>query len=76
MPLSSEFASGSSCPSVKNPVLPHGASSKEKAMLAIHPLPLERAPALPGGASWLFHVEEGWWNESAGIYDQQNRSRG
>jgi len=25
--------------SVKNPVLPHGASSKEKAILAIHPLP-------------------------------------
>ena len=41
---------------------PHGASSKEKAILAIHPLPLGWAPALPGGtarrsaASWLFHV--------------------
>jgi hypothetical protein len=42
--------------SVKNPVLPHGASSKEKAILAIHPLPLGWAPALPSGASWLFHV--------------------
>ena len=31
---------------VKNPVLPLGASSKEKAILAIHPLPLGRAPAL------------------------------
>jgi hypothetical protein len=34
---------------VKNPVLPHGASSKEKAILAIHPLPSE--------ASWLFHAK-------------------
>jgi transcriptional regulator with XRE-family HTH domain len=42
---------------VKNPVLPHGASSKEKAFSAIHPLPLGRAPALPSGASWLFHVK-------------------
>jgi hypothetical protein len=25
------------CRGVKNPVLPHGASSKEKAILAIHP---------------------------------------
>ena len=43
---------------------PHGASSKEKAILAIHPLlagralPLGRAPALPGGAFWLFHVTD------------------
>jgi hypothetical protein len=43
---------------VKNPVLPHGTSSKEKAILAIHPLPLGWAPALPSGASWLFHVTE------------------
>jgi len=28
--------------SVKNPVLPHGASSKEKAILAIHPCSSER----------------------------------
>ena len=52
---------------VKNPVLPllalpHEVSSKEKAILAIHPLPLGWPPALPGGtarrsaASWLFHV--------------------
>ena len=41
---------------MKNPVLPptdvvgpHGASSKEKAILAIHPRSSE-------GASWLFHV--------------------
>jgi hypothetical protein len=27
---------------VKNPVLPHGASSKEKAILAIHPRSSER----------------------------------
>jgi hypothetical protein len=27
---------------VKNPVLPHGASSKEKALLAIHPRSSER----------------------------------
>jgi hypothetical protein len=27
---------------VKNPVLPHGASSKEKAILAIHPCSSER----------------------------------
>jgi hypothetical protein len=27
---------------VKNPVLPHGASSKEKAFLAIHPRSSER----------------------------------
>jgi len=27
---------------VKNPVLPHGASSKEKALLAIHPCSSER----------------------------------
>jgi hypothetical protein len=43
---------------VKNPVLPHGPSSKEKAILAIHPLPLGWAPALPSGASWLFHVTD------------------
>ena len=36
--------------SVKNPVLPHGASSKEK---AIWPF----IPDLPSGASWLFHVK-------------------
>jgi len=41
---------------VKNPVLPHGASSKEKAILAIRPLPLGRAPALPSGPFWLLHV--------------------
>jgi hypothetical protein len=29
-------------PAVKNPVLPHGASSKEKALLAIHPRSSER----------------------------------
>ena len=36
---------------VKNPVLPqealpHGVSSKEKAILVIHPLPLEGGPSL------------------------------
>jgi len=30
--------------------------SSEEAILAIHPLQLGRAPALPGGAFCLFHV--------------------
>jgi hypothetical protein len=55
---------------VKNPVLPptdvvgpptdvvgpREASSKEKAILAIHPLPSGWASTLLGGAFWLFHV--------------------
>ena len=46
---------------VKNPVLPHGASSKEKASMASR-LPVFETtrpflPALPNGASWLFHVK-------------------
>jgi hypothetical protein len=37
-------------------VLLHGAYSKEKTLLAIHPLPLGWALALPKGALWLFQV--------------------
>jgi hypothetical protein len=59
---------------VKNPVLPHGAavllhgaSSKEKAILAIHPHPLGWAPALPGGAFWLFHVKSSLFFLKSGL---------
>jgi hypothetical protein len=42
--------------SVKNPVLPHGASSKEKAILAIHPRSSERGILAfsrePSGVTW------------------------
>ena len=47
-------------PAVKNPVLPHGASSIEKAILIRWRSGLKPSwpfiPALPGGAFWLFHV--------------------
>jgi hypothetical protein len=54
---------------VKNPVLPptdvvgpHGASSKEKASMAgrltVFKTTRPFLPALPHGASWLFHVKE------------------
>jgi len=41
-------------------VLPHGASSKEKAILtwglSVFKTPWPFIPALPNGAFWLFHV--------------------
>jgi hypothetical protein len=59
--LGTSFAFNQGLDRVKNPVLQHGASSIEKAILdwglcGFKP-PRPFIPVLPSGAFWLFHVK-------------------